>query len=130
MTIKKVFHATVSNICILDSTRSGDEDSGSVMAGNEINGGGNDRNEEQNRKPMMSTTANISETEEINEVTGNTNGTSGRGFAKTSYNLIVYTSLAGFCGLLIVALVIIFYSPFARSHLGLNKLRLSRESIQ
>ncbi|XKL60975.1 hypothetical protein PGB90_008032 [Kerria lacca] len=71
---------------------------------------------------------------ESNEIIANNNGTSGRISAETipekSDNLLFYITLGCFCGFVAVVLIIIFNSSFLHSYLGLNKLRLSRDSVQ
>lgn len=103
----------------------------SVLESNDIPGG-----EKRKTSSSTATATNTSNNgiEQTNEIIANSNGTSGRVSAETlpekSDNLIFYVTLGCFCGLVTVILIVIFNSSFVHSYLGLNKLRLSRDSVQ
>lgn len=86
------------------------------------------------RKKLTNATMTNNASIEHNEVITNNNGTSGRISAETipekSDNLTYYIILGCFCGVVAVILIVIFNSSFAHSYLGINKLRLSRDSEQ
>lgn len=103
----------------------------SLPESNDIPGG-----EKRKTSSSTATATNTSNNgiEQTNEIIANSNGTSGRVSAETlpekSDNLIFYVTLGCFCGLVTVILIVIFNSSFVHSYLGLNKLRLSRDSVQ
>lgn len=96
---------------------------------NDIPGG--DKRKTWSSSPTNSSANGI---EQTNEIIANSNGTSGRVSAETipekSDNLMFYVTLGCFCGLVTVVLIVIFNSSFVHSYLGLNKLRLSRDSVE
>ncbi|KAK7575936.1 hypothetical protein V9T40_012222 [Parthenolecanium corni] len=86
------------------------------------------------RKKLTNATMANNVSTEHNEVITNNNGTSGRISAETipekSDHLTYYIILGCFCGVVAVILIVIFNSSFAHSYLGINKLRLARDSEQ